>query len=102
MDGFPRNQLKGTHVKKIALTVAAVAALGLAACSGNNEANTTADANVEATANEANADLDNAAEATENAATDALDAAANLADQTGEAIENAAEATEDAAENATK
>ena len=97
---LPRNQLKGTYVKKIALTVAAVAVLGLAACSGDNEANTATDANLEATANEANTDLENATFDAENAATDALDSAANLTDQAGEAIENAAEATEQAAENA--
>jgi hypothetical protein len=90
--------LKELHVKKIALALVAVSALGLAACQGGTEANEAADTNTEATANEAVEDLGNAETAAENA----LDTAANLAEETGEAVENAAEAVENAAEDATK
>ena len=82
-------------MKKIALTLAAVASLGLVACSGadTTEANT-ADANVVETTNEAVVDVNAAVtdEAALNAADNALDAAGN-------AIENGAEAVENVAEN---
>ena len=95
-DWFSSQLIEGIPVKKIALTFVAVPALVLAACSGNTEANNTADLNTEATANEAVEDLGNAETAAENA----LDTAANLADQTGEAVENAADAVGNVAENA--
>ena len=84
-------------MKKIALTLAAVSALGLAACDRGTEANNAMENEAEATENEATEDL-NAAEA----ADAALNTAANAAEATGEAIENAAEATGEAIENATK
>ena len=83
-------------MKKIALALVAVSALGLAACQGGTEANTATDTNTEATANEAVEDTGNAETVAENA----LDDAANLATDTGEAIGNGAEALGNAAENA--
>ena len=83
-------------MKKIALALVAVSALGLAACQSGTEANEAADANTEATANEAVEDTGNAETAAENA----LDTAANLTEQAGEAVENAADAVGEAAENA--
>ena len=82
-------------MKKIALTLAAVASLGLVACSGadTTEANT-ADANVVETTNEAVVDV-NAATADENA----VAAAENALDAAGNSVENAAEAVENVAEN---
>lgn len=82
-------------MKKIALTLVAVSALGLAACDRGTEANTAADNG--AAENEAVEDV-NASEAAQNA----LDAAGNAIDQAGESVENAADATAEAAENATK
>ena len=95
--GSPRNQLKEAEVKKIALTIAAISALGLAACQDNAATNEAAN-DVEAAENEANGDATNALEAADNA----LDAAGNMVENAGEAIENAADATGDAVENATK
>ena len=67
-------------MKKIALTLAAVSALGLAACTGgDNEANTVSN-ETEATVNEAESDTDNA-----------LDAAGNALDSVGNTLENATE-----------
>lgn len=80
-------------MKKIALTLAAVSALGLAACQGGNETNNAADNG--AVENEAVEDV-NASEAAQNA----LDSAGNMIENAGEAVENAAEATEEAVENA--
>lgn len=88
--------MEGIAVKKIALTIAAVATLGLAAC--NNAATETNEANVaatdlEATSNEAMMDVDAAA----NEAS-ALNAANAELDNAGQAVENASEAVENAAE----
>ena len=80
-------------MKKIALTVAAVAAFGLAACTqeGNEAANNTADYN--ATENEALEDV-NASANDAGAATD------NALDSVGNTIENAASDVGNAAEDA--
>ena len=85
-------------MKKIALTIAAVASLGLAACSGNQGGteNNTSEANTAETTNEATADT-NAASADANAVT----AAENALDQAGNAVENASEAVSNVAENTT-
>lgn len=83
-------------VKKIALTLVAVATLGLAACGTDNNTNEATDANVEATANETLTDLDNAQVAADNA----LDALSNTAENAGEAVENVVEAAGEATENA--
>ena len=81
-------------MKKIALTLAAVSALGLAACEGRNEANNTADnAAVE---NEAVEDV-NASEA----AQDALNTMESATENAVEAGENAIDAVGEAADNAT-
>jgi hypothetical protein len=75
-------------VKKIALTIAAVAVLGLAACN-KAETDTTNDANVvtemNATADEAVADI-NAASADLNAADVAVDNAAAAVDNASDAV----------------
>ena len=83
-------------MKKIALTLVAVSALGLAACGSDNAANEATDANVEATANETLTDLDNAQVAADNA----LDALSNTAENAGEAVENVVEAAGETADNA--
>ena len=83
-------------MKKIALALVAASALGLAACGGNDTANTNAADNTEATANEAVSDVGNAETAAENA----LDTAANAIDTAGEAVENATDAATEAVENA--
>ena len=83
-------------MKKIALTIAAVATLGLAACIGDDTtvANT-AEANTVDTTTEATVDV-NAAAADANA----ISEAENALDAAGNAIENGAEAVENVAENA--
>jgi predicted small secreted protein len=85
-------------VKKIALTLVAVSALGLAACQPTTEANEAADTNTEATANEANGDTENALEV----ANQALESAGNAVEEAGNVVEEGAEAIENAAEDATK
>lgn len=82
-------------MKKIALTIAAVATLGLAACNDaatteTNEANIVA-TDLEATGEEAIADVDAAA-------ADAMNAADAALDNAGQAVDNAAEAVDTAAE----
>jgi hypothetical protein len=93
--------MKEHTVKKIALTLVAVSALGLAACQGS-EANTALPTDAENAINQANSDLENA----QAAATNALDAMTNQVEAAGEAVENATDAasaaTEAAVENATK
>ena len=84
-------------MKKIALTVAAVAALGLAAC--NNEAGETNNAtDLNATELEAGNDVDAAANdagaATENALDSVADTAENLAEDAGNLADEAAEAAD--------
>lgn len=89
-------------MKKIALTLVAVSALGLAACQGGNEANTALSTDAENAINQANSDLENA----QAAASNALDAASNQVEAAGAAVENATDAasaaTDAALENATK
>jgi hypothetical protein len=81
-------------MKKIGLTLAAVAALGLAACGGsNNEAgNNTADVNATEleTGNDVNASV-NEAEAL-NSTNSALDSVGNAASDVGNAVGNASDA----------
>ena len=96
MNGSPRNYLKGLSVKKIALALVAVSALGLAACQPSTEANNAADTNTEEAVNEAIDDTNAALEAADNA----LDSAGNALENAGETVENAAEAVGEAAENA--
>lgn len=76
-------------MKKIALTVAVLASIGLAACSesGTEEANTAA-TDINATTEEAVTDI--------NAATEAAD---NALDNAAVAVENAADAVDNAAAN---
>ena len=84
-------------MKKIALTFAAIASLGLTACGGNET--TTADTNTAETTdlgdtpNEAVTDVNAAASDAMNAADAALDNAGQAVENAGEAVENAAEAT---------
>ena len=82
-------------MKKIALTLVAVSALGLAACEPSREANNTVEN--EAVENEAVDDV-NAAEA----AQDALNTMENATDTAIEAGENAVDAAGEAVENATE
>ena len=84
-------------MKKIALTLVAVSALGLAACGQNNTTNESL-ANAQDAANAATEDLENAAAEMQNAASNVSDAAANVADSAGDATANVA----DAAANETK
>lgn len=83
-------------MKKIVLIAAAAASMGLAACSGNDnaadEANT-AETNLEATTDEAVTDVNAAT-------TDALNAADSALDNAGEAVENSAQAVGNAADAA--
>lgn len=82
-------------MKKIALTVAAIATLGLAACGGGETENTTANtADYNTTADNATMDVNAAATDAQNAADAALDNAGAAIDNAGAAVENAAEATE--------
>lgn len=83
-------------MKKIALTLVAVSALGLAACQGNSAANNTATNESDAT-NAAAGDLENVANAVEDAAGNVTDAAANLADSATDAAANATDAAANAA-----
>jgi hypothetical protein len=93
---YPRNYLKGLSVKKIALALVAVSALGLAACQPATEANNTVDTNTEEALNEAVEDVNAAGAAATNALDELSDAAANA----GDAVENAADAAAEATENA--
>ena len=87
-------------MKKIALTIAAVATLGLAACNNTADDATVNDANavteMDATTDAALTDVNGAATdaAAMNAADAALDNAAAAAENTVEAVENAADAVE--------
>ena len=76
-------------MKKIALTVAALASLGLAACQPKGEEADTNATNVEATTENAVEDVNAAADAALNAADSALDNASNSVDNASEAVENA-------------
>jgi hypothetical protein len=99
--------LKEHAVKKIALTVVAVATLGLAACTGSNEANNSAGNELETT-EEAGNDVGNATDA-ENAAGDALSTVentgsdiANVAGSAASTVGNAASDAGNAVSNATR
>jgi hypothetical protein len=83
-------------VKKIALTLVAVSALGLAACQSNSAANNTMTNEADA-ANAAASDLENAANQVESAAGNVADAAGNVADQAGAVAANAADVAANAA-----
>jgi hypothetical protein len=87
-------------VKKFALTLAAVASLGLAACGDNStaDANNTAETTDLETTNEAVTDVNAAATDAMNAADAALDNAGQAVENAGEAVENAAEAVEENAQ----
>ncbi|HWH18002.1 MAG TPA: circumsporozoite protein [Allosphingosinicella sp.] len=82
-------------MKKIALTVAAIATLGLAACGGGETENTTTNtADYNDTADNATMDVNAAATDAQNAADAALDNAGAAIDNAGEAVENAADAVQ--------
>lgn len=83
-------------MKKIALTIAAVASLGLTACGGGET--TTAEANNTVEATDLNMTTDEAVADVNAAAGDAMNAADAALDNAGEAVENASEAVENAAE----
>lgn len=83
-------------MKKFALSLVALSALGLAAC-GDRDTTNAAAGNTAETQNEANADVNAAG-----AAQDALDTMGNAASDVGNFVENTADATGDAIENATK
>jgi hypothetical protein len=88
-------------MKKIAFTLAAVASLGLAACTGSNDeaGNNAADMNTTAT----ETGMDTNESANDAAAVDAtnngLDAAGNLVSDAGNSIENGAAAVSNAVTN---
>jgi hypothetical protein len=86
--------LKEIPVKKIALTLIAVSALGVAACSGSNTANNAAN-EVSETTNEAVEDTRGATNDMRNAVVDGqnqvgetIEAGSNVANATGAAIAN--------------
>ena len=83
-------------MKKLALSLVALSALGLAACGDRGATNNVA-GNTAETQNEANADVNAAA-----AAQDVLDTMGNAASDVGNFAENTVDATGDAIENATK
>ena len=83
-------------MKKIALALVAVSALGLAACQSGTETANVVDTNTANTVNEALEDTNAALEAAGNA----LDSAGSALENAGETVENAAEAAGEAAENA--
>ena len=89
-------------MKKIALTLAAVASLGVAACSGADDS--TGNNAVDTNATETETDLDVNASANDAAAVDAtnnaLDSAGNTLGNAADAVGNAAEGVANAAENA--
>jgi hypothetical protein len=85
--------MKETIVKKIALALVAVSALGLTACGGETTPTTNeAVANALDAANEAVGDLQNAADSMTAAADNAMDATANAADAMGDATANMGDA----------
>jgi hypothetical protein len=94
----PRKPEKEHAVKKIALTMVAIATLGLAACTGSNEHNNAA-GNESETTNEANGDVGNASDA-ENTAGDALNTVVNTGSDAASAIGNAASSAANTVENA--
>jgi hypothetical protein len=92
-------------MKKIAFTLAAVASLGVAACSGaNNEAgNNASDVNLtyDETGTDLNASANDAAaiDATNSSLDNGLDAASNVASDAGNSIENGAAALSNSVTN---
>jgi hypothetical protein len=92
------NLKKEDAMKKIALTMVAVATLGLAACQGAETANNSA-GNESETTNEANEDVGNASD-TENAANDALSDVVNTGSDAASAVGNAASSAANTVENA--
>jgi hypothetical protein len=100
--GSPRNRpsMKEFSVKKIALTLIAVSALGLAAC---NKSNPTEDAanNLAATANQAIEDTQNATDDMRNQANETMGAAQDQANQAVESTGNVADAAAAAVANET-
>ena len=85
-------------MKKIAMTLVAVATLGLAACNASTDeaANNAVDVNM--TENEADIDVNTAAGAA--AANSALDSVGNTLEDAGNAVENTAEDAANAVDNA--
>jgi len=83
-------------VKKIALTMIAVSALGLAACSKTTPANTVNAADANAVSSAMN-DMANSAAAASNMASNAAASATNAADSAAASATNAAAATSNAA-----
>ena len=79
-------------MKKIALTVAALASLGLAACGDKADEANTVETNVEATTENALEDVNAATAVADNALENAAAAAENAADAAGDAAENIANA----------
>jgi hypothetical protein len=93
-------------MKKIAFTLAAVASLGVAACSGATDeaGNNASDINTTAieTETDLNASANDAAaiDATNNALSNGVDAASNVASDAGNSIENGAAALSNSVTNA--
>ena len=85
-------------MKKIAMTLVAVATLGLAACNPSTDeaANNAVDINM--TENEADVDVNGAAAAA--AGNSALDSVGNTLEDAGNAVENTAEDAVNAVDNA--
>ncbi|MDT9597951.1 lipoprotein [Sphingosinicella rhizophila] len=84
-------------MKKIAITLAAVAAFTVAGCNGAADETANNVTDIEATDTEANLDVNLSAE---DAAGNALDDLSNAADNAGDAIENVASDAGNVAENA--
>jgi hypothetical protein len=80
-------------VKKLALALVAVSALGLAACQNNAGNNTATPSDA---MNQANSDLENASAAAANM----VDQSQNMAEQAGQQIQNATDAAQAAVANA--
>lgn len=92
-------------MKKIAITLAAIASLGVAACGSNNDAgNNVTDINTTVTETETdvNASANDAAaiDATNSALGNTVDAGSNLASDAGNSIENGASALSNSVTNA--
>ena len=87
-------------MKKIAITLVAVATLGLAACNNaGTEANNMTDIN--ATENAADVDVGNSTDAANSSLDNLASDAGNVASDAGNTIENGADAVGNAVENAT-
>jgi hypothetical protein len=94
----PRSYSKGTIVKKIALSLVTLSALGLAACGSNTPtATNNLAADTQNVIDQANSDIANA-QATATNALDAMEGATqNAADAAGAAVSNAADAAQNTA-----